>query len=139
LGDPALKLQVMPTDVRLKAPESAAPGEEVRVTGEAPARLEGVKVRLTLERRPGTDPPDAKPPPKEPPEARAKAMRENQEKANRVVLASKEVTVKGGKFEATLPLPAKAPWPKVVVRAYAATDRAEGMGVATVAVVQPKE
>ncbi len=139
LGDPALKLQTLPADVKLEVSGDVMPGKEVRVTGTAPARLEGARVRLTLERPPGSPPAGLRPLPKEPAEARARVMRENHEKANRVVVETKELTVKGGKFEAALRLPEEAAWPRVIVRAYAATERAEGLGVAALPVVRPKE
>ena len=45
-----------------------------------------------------------------------------------------ELTVKDGRFEAAVDLPAKLPWRRLIVRAYAATERQEGMGAMIVPV-----
>jgi hypothetical protein len=47
------------------------------------------------------------------------------------VLKSAECVVRDGGFEARLEAPAKLPWPRLILRAYAATDGEEGMGVTT--------
>jgi hypothetical protein len=138
LGDPALRLPWLPRDVKLSADGPAAPGGRLSVKGTAPARLEGAKVRLTLERPRDSDPVEAVAVPKEPAEARAKALLKRHEAANDFVLAQKEVTVKDGRFEAALELPAKLPWRRAIVRAYAATERQEGMGALAVAVREEK-
>ena len=50
------------------------------------------------------------------------------------MVVKKELTVKDGRFEAALELPAKLPWRRLIVRAYAATERQDGMGVLVVPV-----
>ncbi len=136
LGDPALRLPQVAADLRLTCGEAVA-GKALTVKGEVPGRLEGAKVRLTVERPAGSEPADLEPLPKEPADARARVMRDNHDRANRFVLGSKEVTAKDGRFEASLELPAKLPWPRLVVRAYAATERHEGLGVVKVAPPAP--
>jgi hypothetical protein len=128
LGDPALKLPILSDDVRLEAGPAVAAGKTLEVTGDVPDRLAGAKVVVTLERTPSSEPADLEPLPKEGSE-RAKVMLANHEKANAVVLARQETEARGGRFVAKLMLPDKLPWKKVVVRAYAATDRAESQGV----------
>jgi hypothetical protein len=133
LGDPALKLPVLPADVRLSVADAVVAGKRIAVRGEVPARLAGAAVRLTLERPASSVPADLKPLPADGPE-RDRVMLANHERANRFVLASAEAAVREGRFEATLEVPSRLPWPRLVVRAYAATDRAEGLGVLTLKV-----
>ena len=130
LGDPALKLPLIAPDVRVQAEGDPAPGATLTVKGTLPERLKGAKVRLTLERPAGSAPPDLEPLPKDDPAAAERVMLANHERANRFVLASADGDVKGDRFEAKLTLPAKLPYKRVVVRAYAATDGADGLGVA---------
>jgi hypothetical protein len=134
LGDPALRLPWLHRDVKLSADGPAAPGGRLAVKGTAPARLEGAAVRLTLERPRDSDPAEAVSVPKESGEAREKALRRRHEAANDFVIGKAEVTVKEGRFEAALDVPAKLPWRRLTVRAYAATDRHEGMGALVVPV-----
>ena len=133
LGDPALRLPVVPADVELKAATSVAAGETLTMHGKAPARLAGARVRLTLERTVSSVPDDLEPMPKDP-MARNRVMQANHELANRFVLATCECTVKDGAFEAKLEVPAKLPWPRLILRVYAATENAEGMAVRTLEV-----
>jgi hypothetical protein len=133
LGDPALRLPVLKSDVRLSVPQSGTPGAAITVTGEVPQRLEGAMVRLTLERPPSSTPADLEPLPKSPEAARARVMMANFERANRFELVQKDVRVSAGTFRVTLEVPVKVPWPRLIVRAYAATDMDDGVGVAVVA------
>ena len=133
LGDPALKLPVLPSDVKLRTDGDAMAGKLLTITGEAPARLEGAKVRLTLERPLGSEPPDLQLLPKEGPD-RAKVMLANHERANQFALLTREAMVKDGRFELQLPLPDKLPWQRLTLRAYAATEKQDGLGVLTVQV-----
>lgn len=130
LGDPALKLPVLPADVRLRVAEAVTAGGTVAVRGEAPARLAGANVRLTLERPASSSPTDLQPLPAGG-TMRDRVMRANHERANRFAVASAEATVRDGRFEARLAVPPRLPWQRLVLRAYAATDRADGLGVLT--------
>jgi hypothetical protein len=134
LGDPALRLPWLPRDVKLTADGPVSPGGKLVLRGTAPARLEGAKVQLTVERARDSDPAEPVVVPKEPAEARAKALVRRHEAANEFVVARADVTVKDGRFETTVELPAKLPWRRLVVRAYAATQRQDGMGVLPLAV-----
>jgi hypothetical protein len=131
LGDPALKLPLLPLDVKLSGPSKISAGEPLTVQGELPERLAGAAVRLTLERPASSEPADLQPLPATG-EERDRVMLANHERANRFVLASREVTAAGRGFEARLEVPARLPWPRVLVRAYACTDRGEALGVLTV-------
>lgn len=63
--------------------------------------------------------------PKEAGPERDRAVMRNHERANRFTVAEAEATVKDGRFEANLELPAKLPWERLNVRAYAATESQE--------------
>jgi hypothetical protein len=128
LGDPALRLPLIPTDVKLAVAGETKAGGTIVVTGEVPDRLAAAKVRVTLERPLTSEPADLQPLPEKKDE-RAKVMLANHDRANRFVLAAQEATVKDGRFEVKLEIPEKAPWPRLLIRAYAATDRHEGLGV----------
>jgi hypothetical protein len=131
LGDPALRLPALPSDLTLKLDGTAEAGKTVVVRGEAPARLEGAKVRVTAERVPSSKPSDLQSLPASDPE-RSRVMLANHERANRCELAATLATVKGGRFEAAVALPAQLPGPRLIIRAYATTDREEGLGVLSV-------
>jgi hypothetical protein len=127
LGDPALRLPQVPADVELEAVAPVRPGGELQVRGRLPARLAGANVRLTLERTASSAPADLPPLPRG--EGHDRAQLANYERANQFVLVRAEPVVKEGRFEASLQLPDRLPWPRVVLRAYAATDAAEGQAV----------
>jgi len=133
-GDPALRLPWVPRDLKLSADGPAAPGARLVLKGTVPARLEGAKVRLTVERPRDSDPAEAVVVPKAPPEERTRALALRHEAANDFTVVHKDAMVRDGRFEAVVDLPARLPWRRLVVRAYAATERHEGMGVLVVAV-----
>jgi hypothetical protein len=128
LGDPALKLPRITDSVKLQVQGKIEPGAMITVSGTVPDNLNGGTVRLTLERPLTGEPLDMKPLPPEATE-RVKVMRENHERANRFVVQEDKPSVKDGHFEAKLRLPDKLPWAKLVLRAYAATDKNESLGV----------
>jgi len=90
--------------------------------------LAGAKVRVALERPVSSTAPDVEPLPKDAAE-RDKVMLANHERSNRFVLAAADAEVRDGRFEVKLNLPAKLPYPRLTLRAYAATNREEVMGV----------
>jgi hypothetical protein len=110
------------------------PSSKIVITGEVSSRLEGAKVKICLERPLTSDPPDLVALPKEMNEKRDAVMRANHDRANRFALLTAEALVRDGKFEARLQLPEKLPWPRLTLRAYAATENAEGIGVLSVPV-----
>ena len=135
LGDPALRLPTIPADIKLTVAGQAEPGQTITVTGQAPERLAGAKVRLTLERPLTSEPDDLQPLPQTG-EDRAKIMLANHDRANRFVLLEKEVAVKDGRFEVEWKLPAKLPWPELLIRGYGATERQEAIGVHPLPIVK---
>ena len=131
LGDPALKLAATPADLALKTDDEAKPGAAITIHGTAPARLNGGRVRVVVERPVSSRPNDLEPLPKERGPERDRAMMRNHERANRFAVAAAEATVRDGRFEVKLDLPTELPWPRLNVRAYAATEAAEALGVLT--------
>lgn len=128
LGDPALKLPHVPDDLTLECDAAVSAGQMLTVRGEVPARLEGGKVRLTLERPPSSTPPDLLPLPKTGRE-RDRVMLFNHEKANSFVLTETTADVRDGRFAVQVETPTKLPWAKLLLRAYVATEKSEALGV----------
>jgi hypothetical protein len=134
LGDPALRLPRVREDVELETPAIVSPGEALTVHGKTPARLAGARIRLTLERTADSTPNGLESLPKEPGPARDRVLLLNHDRANRFVLSSGECFVKDNRFEARLDVPAKLPWPRLLLRVYAAAENEEGTAVRTLQV-----
>jgi hypothetical protein len=128
LGDPALKLAATPADLELKTDGAAAGEATVTIHGTALARLNGGQVHVVVERPVSSSPTNLIPLPKELGRERDGVMMRNHDRANRFVLDEAEATIKDGRFEVKLQLPAKTPWPRLNVRAYAATLTEEALG-----------
>jgi hypothetical protein len=127
LGDPALKLAATPADLKLET-EEGTPDAPLTIHGTAPARLNGGRVQIVVERPVSSSPTDLAPLPKEAGPERDRLLMQNHDRANRFVLAEATTTIKDGRFEVKLPLPAKTPWTRLNVRAYAATRTEEALG-----------
>ena len=124
LGDPALRLPLVPTDLMLMPPPSVRAGQLLTINGELPARLANAKVHVTLERPLASVPADLEsPPPSSPddPGARERLTLANAKRANTFILSGRETTAMGTGFTCSLTVPPNLPWSNVVVRAYAAT------------------
>jgi hypothetical protein len=128
LGDPALKLPLRLPSIRLDSAGPVAAGKALRVRGRVPAGFRGATVQLTLERPMGSAPLNLQPVPKEA-DKRAGVIMANHERANSLALQNRDVPVKAGSFEAEFSLPDPLPWPRVVVRAFAATKDQSAVGV----------
>jgi Peptidase family C25 len=137
LGDPALRLPVVPMDISVKVAEPIAAGKPVSVSGVLPSRLQGATVRLTLERPLDSEPLDLE---KLPPNARTnRDVRErifiaNHQRANSFVLASAEAKTAGTAFTGVLQMPANLPWKSFVCRASATLSNDTALGVTGVLV-----
>ncbi len=137
LGDPALRLPIVPVDISLKAGPPVCAGKTLRVEGSLPSSLNGAAVRLTLARPAGSNPPDlAKVPPNraENRQAREHVFAANHQRPNSFVLAAAEARTSSGSFAATLQAPAILPWSKVIVRASATVSNQSSMGIMVVPV-----
>jgi hypothetical protein len=136
LGDPALRLATLPTDVKLIIEGEIAAGKTINIRGALPERLAGANVRLTLERPTSSEPERLEALPKAPADKRDRAMLANHERANRFAVCTKKVEALDRRFEARLELPEEVPWPRLIVRAYAANERHEGLGVRVLKVAE---
>jgi hypothetical protein len=101
------------------------------VNGTLPKRLAGARVWLTLERTVDSVPNDLEAIPPSTSATRDPVILSNHERANRFVVAASEGTVKDGRFQGTLDVPKKLPWPRLIVRVYAANEHEDGMAVQT--------
>ena len=119
--------------VAANARADARPGQRLLVGGKLPARLEGARVRVTLERRVSARPAGLEALPAEGDVGRDAVMQANHDRANNFVLASAEVEA-GRDFSARLEVPGELPWRDVIVRVYARKGDAEGMKAAPVPV-----
>ncbi len=106
-------------------------GDKLIVNGSLPKRLAGARVWLTLERTVDSIPKDLEPIPPAASAPREQVRLSNHERANRFVVAASEGTVKDGRFQGTLDIPKQLPWPRLIVRVYAANEHEEGMAVQT--------
>ncbi len=137
LGDPALHLPVMPLDIVLEPVVSIAAGKRVTVQGTLPDRLKGARVHLAIERPVGSKPEDWQKLPEATPDnaaAREQTATANHRKANNVVLAEVDAKAEQTRFEGSLEMPGTLPWPRLIIRAYAASANDAAMWVESVAV-----
>jgi hypothetical protein len=110
---------------------TVSPGEKLNVNGTLPKRLADARVRLTLERTVDSVPNDLEPIPSTTSTTRDRVILSNHEQANRFVVAASDATVRDGRFQGTLDVPKKLPWPRLIVRVYAANEHEEAMAVQT--------
>ena len=132
LGDPAMKLPLPRPDISLESVKEASPGEEIIVKGELPPEFENASIKLTLERPLGwgASPADSV-------QGGGEESAETLERANRFVLASYNLKVKNGGFGHRISAPETLPWPRLILRACAANENRESMGVITIPVKTP--
>lgn len=128
LGDPALRWPQLPADIGLEVEGAIAAGQAIRVRGTLPPRVAGGKVWLTLE-RPMTAPPgDLLTLPPAPGPERDRVLLLNHERANDPVLARRELPAEA-RFDTQLTLPDPIPWHRLILRAYAASEQGDAIGV----------
>ncbi len=136
LGDPAMRLPVVPVDVALDVPGPVRAGQSLAVKGVVPARLAGAALRITLERPFSSRAEQLEPMPEDAPGNRAEqdgVAARNRARANSFVLASAAAVADGQTFRCSLTAP-ELPWPQVVVRAVAERGEEMAQGVAVLAV-----
>jgi hypothetical protein len=129
LGDPALRLPRLAEDVKVMTEATVSAGGKLIVNGSLPKRLTGARVWLTLERTVDSIPKDLKAVPLVASATHEQVILSNHERANRFVLAASEGTVEADRFQGTLDIPKQLPWPRLIMRVYAANEREEGMAV----------
>jgi hypothetical protein len=132
LGDPALRMPVVPNDISLETIQSASVGKDIEVNGHLPGRLKNATVHATLERPLASRPADGQKIPENSPEnrqVREKAFTSRHQSANSFVLTTTDAKVTGDRFTALLTSPTNAPWSNFVVRVSATLSNEMGMGV----------
>jgi arylsulfatase A-like enzyme len=132
LGDPALRLPLLPLTVSLKATSPVTPAVRLNIEGELPAKLAGSKVRVSLERAIGTRPADLQALPEPSSDGAAERDRiaaENNRKTNNRTIATATATAQGKSFTCSLEVPANLTVPMVVVRAFAEAGNEIAEGV----------
>ena len=132
LGDPALRLPLLPLTVSLKATSPVSPATRLNIEGELPEKLAGARVRVSLERAVGARPGDLQALPEPSPDGAAERDRvaaENNCKVNSRTISTATATAAGRSFACSLEVPANLGVPTVVVRAFAeaGTEIAEGV------------
>jgi hypothetical protein len=138
LGDPALRLPRLPRDLSVEAGAPTA-GHPWTVRGRAPLRLEGARVRVSLERTVSSQPTNPAPLPKDAGPARDAVMLANFEKANTFAVVIGETTIREGRFAVTLKVPDRLSGPNLVVRVHAATEKEEAQVALPCRVGRPAE
>jgi len=136
LGDPALRLPVVPVDVSLETTGLVHAGQSLTVNGTVPARLAGAALRVTLERPLSCRPVNLEPLPPDTPANRATRDRVaagNCARANEFVLASATTVADAQHFRCVLAAP-QLPWPEVALRVLAEKGDECGQGVAVLRV-----
>jgi hypothetical protein len=132
LGDPALRLPLLPLTVSLRANGPVSPAARLSIEGDLPETLAGAKVRVSLERAIGTRPADLQALPEPSPDGaveRDRIAAENNRKVNNRTIATATATARGKSFTCSLEVPANLAVPMVVVRAFAeaGAEIAEGV------------
>jgi hypothetical protein len=132
LGDPALRLPLMPLTISLKATSPVFPATRLNIEGELPEKLAGATVRVSVERPIGARPGDWQALPEA--SANGTADRdgiaaENNRKTNSRTICTATATAAGRRFACSMELPANLTVHTVVVRAFAqaANEIAEGV------------
>ena len=132
LGDPGLRLPLLPLTISMKAASPVSPATRLNIEGGLPENLAGARVRVSLERTIGTRPGDCQALPE--PSANGTAERdriaaENNRKVNSRTISTATATAQGRSFACSLEVPANLAVPMVVVRAFAeaGTEIAEGV------------
>lgn len=139
LGDPALRMPVVPVDISLRADGALIAGRSFAVRGILPKRLEGARVRVTLERPVDSMPAgleNVPPDTRENREARNRVFAATYERANSFVLDATDAEVSGNRISASLKVPAELPWSNLVLRASAALAQDAGLGILTLPAAQ---
>jgi hypothetical protein len=134
LGDPALRLPVVPVSISLQAAQPAGPGKYLEISGILPDGLQGATVHVSLERPLSSAPIglDALPP-NSPAnrEARERAFMARHQSANTFVLTTAETRASTNHFAASIKIPVDLPWTNVVIRASATLSNEAAIGVIT--------
>ena len=132
LGDPALRLPLLPLTVSLRATSPVSPAARLNIEGDLPENLAGARVRVSLERAIGSRPGDLQTLPELSADGAAERERmaaENNNKVNNRTISTASATAQGRSFACSLEVPANLAVPMVVVRAFAEAGNEIAEGV----------
>jgi len=132
LGDPALRMPVVPLDIAFDPIGSASAGKPLTVSGLLPKRLGGAAVRIALERPKNSSPYNLESVPSVTPENRAAVaglIATNHQRANDFVLVSTNAETLGNAFKGTLRVPDRVLWSTLVLRASATLSNETALGI----------
>jgi len=132
LGDPALRLPILPLTISMKVASPAASARRINIEGTLPAKLARATVRVDLERPIGARSEDLQklPPPQSADAAeRDRVAVENHRKVSNRPISSTRATADGTRFTCSLAVPANFTLPTVIVRAYAEAGDEAAQGV----------
>ncbi|HWB04440.1 MAG TPA: C25 family cysteine peptidase [Verrucomicrobiales bacterium] len=117
LGDPAMRLPVLPASVKLEVQDQAAPGGKISITGKIPPGGRN-RVVLTVERPPGETAPGA-----------------NHAAANNAVVETIRITAQDVSFSASATVPSDYTGESIILRAM--VEDSGAMGVLRIKVQKP--
>ena len=129
LGDPALRLPLLPAALNLEIEGRIAAGASVVVSGALPEALAGACVDVTVERSFATPPAGLLALPTHKGAERDQALLRRQAQASDLVLLRAPAKVTGGRFACTLTLPDVLPRKTLLVRVRALDGRIGARGV----------
>ncbi len=131
LGDPAMRLPVVPRDIRFDVTGTPAAGQAITISGALPERLKGGTVVVALQRPLSSSPTGIE----KVSDPTTEQIAANNERANDYSIASAQTAAQGDRFSATLTLPTDLPWSQVIVRvsAWVSNDCARGVKLLNVA------
>ncbi len=137
LGDPALRMPVVPLDITLDPIGPASAGKPLTVSGLLPKRLGGAAVRLALERPKNSPSYNLESVPSATPQNRAALaglVATNHQRANDFVLVSTNAETLDHVFKVTLRVPDRVPWRTLVLRASSTLSNETALGICIIPV-----
>ncbi len=129
LGDPALRLPVVPLGISLIVKDGITPGKRLRLEGVLPEEFKGAKVQVGLERPAGTRPIGLNQASAKNEADRNDLAVQNNRRINQRTLAAENATADGRTFSCSINAPEKLDSPLVIVRAYAESGNRAVQGV----------
>ncbi len=133
LGDPALRVPVLPSTISMEPIARASLEESVSVSGTLPEELKGATVCLDVESSSGAPASGLERMPAESPD-RERLATENHRRANHRVLATAKATANERAFRCSLGLPLNLGFTNLVIRAYAETGNDCAQGILQMAI-----
>ena len=119
----------IPQDIQLRVTDPIITGTQITIKGILPERLSNARVEITLERPTGSLPFLQDSGVRESGETGRNTAQARLAQANDYIIQRCEIFPTGNLFEISLKTPDIIPWPKIILRACAFTEKEEGMKV----------